>query len=50
LIGPRDAEIGTSLLNTRYRVAQIIVLYQRGASQILKLFVFEDVEPPKIRK
>ena len=48
LIGTGDAEIRARLLDARHRIAQIVVLYQRGARQLLQLFVFENLEPLEV--
>ena len=34
--------------HARHGVAQIVVLNQRGAHQLLQLFVFEDLEPLEV--
>ena len=50
LIRARDAEIRARLLDPRHGIAQIVVLFERGARELLQLFVFENLEPLKIRK
>ena len=40
--------LARACLDARHRVAQIVVLHQRGADQILQLFVFEDLAPFEI--
>ena len=50
LIGAGDAEIRPRLLHARHGVAQIVVVFQRGAREPLQLFVFENLEPFKVRE
>jgi len=42
--------IRARLLDARHCVAQIVILHQRGASELLQLFVFENFEPLQIRE
>ena len=45
LIRARDAQAGARLFHARHGVAQIVVLLQRRADQLLQLLVFENLEP-----
>ena len=48
LVRPRDPETRARLFHAEHRVAQIVVLLQCRADQILQLLVLEDLEPFEI--